>query len=140
MNASRSGFGPLLPLRREAFSLVEVALAMGIFTFALVALLGLLPTAVRSARDSLNAGTALQLADKLSAQLHGGGFSLLKDGTHYFDDRGEELAGPEEAVYQAEVTLGESESANLIRAEIAIFPAGGHSPLREFCYLILNNE
>jgi len=130
--------------RPAAFSLVEVAVAMGIFTFALVSLLALMPTAMQSTRDSLNLATALQLADKLAVRLNQADFnSLVPGGTtklYYFDDLGDELLGPERAIYKANTTVAASESANLVRASISVQPVGGGTAPRIFSYLILNNE
>ncbi len=130
--------------RRAGFSLVEVTMAFGIFTFVLVGLLGLMPTAMRAARESLDVAAALQLADKLAARLNAGDISSLEIGApprfYYFDDLGGEMAGPEDAVYKVGVSLGESESANLVRAAIRVQSAQGGDASRAFCYLLLNNE
>lgn len=134
------------PYSREgvgAFSLCEVVIALGIFAFALIALLGLLPTALQSARDSLDISTAVQLADQLSAKLNQADFSsLAPDGSEklfYFDDTGNELPSREGAVYQASEVLEESESENLVRAEITMRRITSASMSKTFCYLIFNN-
>ena len=46
---------------RMAFSLVEVTLALGIASFAIVLLVALLPVGIRSTRDSLEEGDALNV-------------------------------------------------------------------------------
>jgi type II secretory pathway pseudopilin PulG len=60
---------PLNPLRRSAFSLVEVVLALGLVSFCLLSVVGLLPVGLKSiknARTESAAANALnQLADAL---------------------------------------------------------------------------
>jgi len=139
---------PEIPPSREgcrAFSLVEVVAALGIFVFSLVALLGLLPVALQSARDSLDISTALELAEKLSAKFNGVAFTSLSTipspVIYYYNDIGEEVsASSDAAVYQASVELGASESPQLIRVAISVRLAQGSPAPHEFCYLILNNE
>lgn len=50
-----------------AFSLVEVVLAIGIITFGLIVLLGLLPTGIKSNRDSSEESQAVNLLYALVA-------------------------------------------------------------------------
>lgn len=58
------------------FSLVEVAIAMGIISFALVALLGLLSVGVRAGKDSHD--------DTMAAEISRVAFSEWKSGTNNF--------------------------------------------------------
>ena len=51
--------------RRRAFSLVEVTLALGIVTFGLVGVVGVLPTALASGRQSFDQNRAAAIADTL---------------------------------------------------------------------------
>lgn len=63
--------GLLFPQRRigNAFSLVEVVLALGLFTFALVAILGLFPTGLRSYQTSAQENRALALLEQIAADI-----------------------------------------------------------------------
>ncbi len=132
------------PLSRAAFSLVEVVMALGIFTFALVAILGLLPAAVLSARESLNLAASLQLADQLHARLNAAPSASLKTGeppqTYFFNDLGAELDNTEadKAIYKASVSLEAADSDHLVRVAITIRPATGGAT-RSFSYLIFKN-
>ncbi len=56
------------PRRRRGFSLVEVCLALGIVTFALVALVGLLATGLRTNQESAEDVQAANLAAAAIAQ------------------------------------------------------------------------
>lgn len=76
------------------FSLVEVTMAMGIFIFGLVAILGLFPTALQTSRASLDLFTAAQLSRAVVADLERGEFSALSPSLqdeHFFNDRGKEI-------------------------------------------------
>lgn len=63
-----------LPSRRRrlhAFSLIEVSIAMGIFGFAIVVILGLMGSALKSTRDSEERIAASNLAATLLARYQG---------------------------------------------------------------------
>jgi Tfp pilus assembly protein PilV len=126
----------------RAFSLCEVAIAVGIFVFALTALLGLLPSALTSARHSLDLSTATQLADGLAAEYERTEFSALpgKETWHYFDDLGNELPGADQAVYRAKVAVTPSDSANLKMVKITVFRGTEGGSSRSFCYSIFNHR
>ena len=51
----------------KGFSLVEITLALGIVSFALVGIVGVLPTALTSSRQSLDKSRAVIIADTLFA-------------------------------------------------------------------------
>ena len=90
------------------FSLVEVALAIGVVAFAFVAIFGLLPTGLSISRQAMEASVASQIAQRVINDAQQSDFAeLLKDaagitisGTNqtgrkaerYFDDQGGELA------------------------------------------------
>lgn len=52
---------------RHAFSLVEVVLALGIATFAVVAIAALLPVSLQSSKDSLEESSALNVLSEVVA-------------------------------------------------------------------------
>ena len=58
-----------LRIQRAAFSLVEVALALGVFVFVMVALVGLLPIGARSGRDGRSETLALNVLDAVVSDL-----------------------------------------------------------------------
>ena len=75
-----------LPLRRTrrtarassaAFSLIEVAMAVGIMGFAFVAILGLVPVALTSFRDAKNTGVSSQVSEQIIAQAQVAPFTAL---------------------------------------------------------------
>ena len=73
---------------RRAFSLVEVALALGIAGFVLVGLIGAIPVASSVGRQSIEQTRAVSIAGTVFASLRAGRFgaeSLLDDGSAPFD-------------------------------------------------------
>lgn len=57
------------PARRRAFSLIEIILAIGIISFAVVAILGMFPVAVRAATDSQHETQAALIARSLLEEI-----------------------------------------------------------------------
>lgn len=55
---------------RNAFSLVEVTLALGVISFALIGILAIFPTAMKTAADSALETKSLFLAQQLMAPFH----------------------------------------------------------------------
>ena len=95
-------FPCILRLRRPvtrcpaAFSLVEVTLALGIMSFALVSLIGLLPVGLSTFHDSVDSSTGTQIAQRLLDEAQQTDFDQLiataqKPTVRYFDDQGNEL-------------------------------------------------
>ncbi len=68
---ARNGLGQagLRPGGGKGFSLIEVVLALGLGVFALVAIVGLLPTGISSMRDSLELTEATQIANAIACDL-----------------------------------------------------------------------
>lgn len=125
------------------FSLVEVTMAMGIFIFGLVAILGLFPTALQTSRASLDLFTAAQLSRAVVADLERGEFSALSPSLqdeHFFNDRGKEIPESPDAACRVKVNLESMESVNLLRAKVTVIQKGHASSPRTFSYLLFNND
>ena len=57
--------GPDLPLRRAAFSLVEVVVSLGVIAFAIVAILGVVPAGLSTGRSAQDETRAPQIAQDI---------------------------------------------------------------------------
>ncbi len=57
------------PQETDGFSLVEITLAMGVAAFCLLAILGLLPTALKTQRASVQQTTASEILSEAAADL-----------------------------------------------------------------------
>lgn len=129
--------------RDGAFSLVEVTIALGIFVFALVAILGLFPMAVQTSRASLDLFTVTQIANGLASDLGRKPFSDFQSDQseeRFFDGQAREVPASGEAVYQVRVSMEASESNNLLRTIITVSRGGDVTSARTFSYLLFNNE
>jgi uncharacterized protein (TIGR02598 family) len=58
-------------IRKEGFSLVEVAFAIGIVAFALVAILGLVPVGLRSVQDAIHQSRASEILNLAATAVRG---------------------------------------------------------------------
>lgn len=63
--------------RRDAFSLVEVIMAVGIVAFALVAMLALMGSMLGNARDTATQNDALQMVPSINEYLKKAGFTSV---------------------------------------------------------------
>jgi type II secretory pathway pseudopilin PulG len=60
---------------KNAFSLVEIVIAIGVATFALVTILSLLPVGLRTAQQSRNQSRAAYLAEQIVSDLRSSSFN-----------------------------------------------------------------
>jgi uncharacterized protein (TIGR02598 family) len=74
-----------------AFSLIEVVLAMGIAATALVALFGLLPTGLKTFRNTVNTAVGSQIAERAFNDIQVANWSDVQSANRYFDEQGNEL-------------------------------------------------
>ena len=100
-----------LQSRLSGFSLVEVTIALGVFAFAVLGLMGMLPIALQTHRDAKLDTVLSQIKQRLAAEV------LLTDGANLanlstiekkFDVEGRELASnaPDiDIVYRAKIAL-----------------------------------
>ena len=94
-----------------AFSLIEVTLALGIVSFAFVALLGILPAGLNHFTHSVDASTESQIAQTILTQARQAQFSTLQQDfattdQFNFDEQGNLLTSADKSkkVYFADVT------------------------------------
>jgi uncharacterized protein (TIGR02598 family) len=88
--------------RRAGFSLGEVVLALGIVSFALVAVLGLMPAGLNASRRAIDISVGSQVVQRINEELQQTDFdSLTAPGAlpdRYFDDEGQEVV-PAKSIY-----------------------------------------
>lgn len=83
-------------------------MALGLATFALVSMMGLLTVGFKGARESINMGVVADIAQSIAgeAQLTQWTNLGIYDGTNrYYDDLGNEVKNRSEAVYLVTTTL-----------------------------------
>ena len=88
------------PKMRRGFSLVEVTLALGIITFGLIAVMGLLPTGLRLAKQSADEVAAVSIMTGISVSLEKAG-STANSGNATFTADGMRIPKTADAAYVA---------------------------------------
>lgn len=73
------------------FSLVEVVMAVGVAAFALVALLGLLPSGLKTFKSTMNTAVGSQIAQRVFNDMQIADWKDLTNSIRYFDEQGTEL-------------------------------------------------
>jgi uncharacterized protein (TIGR02598 family) len=127
------------PLRRRerGFSLVEVVIALGIISFAVVALLGLLTVSANSSRFSDEDTVIASIARQVTAELRSTPFATLPTGgaTWYFDHEARRLGAATGAIYRCQITLtadadynSSSGAPNLYQVRLVFSSALGSNP------------
>jgi uncharacterized protein (TIGR02598 family) len=122
-----------LPFRRNAaFSLVEVAVSIGILSFCMVAMLGLLPVALNSSRQSIDRICEIRMLETVRAALLKTPYSHLSGTTEFSFDvdgallpetegDGERLHFRIEAIFQSDTLLPAGQTAaKLVTAHVTI--------------------
>ena len=100
-----------LQSRLSGFSLVEVTIALGIFAFAVLGLMGMLPIALQTHRDAKLDTVLSQIKQRLAAEVlltDGANLANLSENVKIFDVEGRELASnaPDiDIVYRAKIAL-----------------------------------
>jgi len=96
----RAGF------RARAFTLVEVVLALGVASFGLISMLGLLGIGLKNYHDAINTTTEAEITQQIANQLELASYSVIATNTattYYFTQEGvaTNAAG---AIYSASVS------------------------------------
>lgn len=97
--------------RDKAFSLVELALALGIMAFAMAGIVGLIPFGLTSFRQAMNNTVESGIIQSLTNEIFLSEFANLKSmaksegKVYYFDADGDSISNPAEALYTAEISF-----------------------------------
>ena len=98
----------------RGFSLIEVTIAMGVVSFALIALFGLLPTGLSTFRSSIDRSVASQIAQNIISQARQTDFSSLSTfatpagSPRRFTEDGDETTVATKTIYVAKVEVATS--------------------------------
>jgi uncharacterized protein (TIGR02598 family) len=141
-----SGTPAARPLARfpHGFSLIEVTIAMGVVSFALIALFGLLPTGLTTFRSSIDRSVASQIAQNIISQARQTDFSSLSSlatpagSPKKFTEDGDETTDATKTIYVAKVdvetqvtlpaaTAVQNTSMAKIRVRVANSPSGSEA-------------
>lgn len=97
--------------RSDGFTLVEVTMAIGIISFALLTMIGLMPAGLGALRDSTQQSINAQILQQISSGLVVKSFESRTDfsafgGTNlYFDEQAQPLTTSSKARYKAAITV-----------------------------------
>lgn len=80
------------PRRHSAFSLVEVTLALGLISFAVVTILALIPSGLAVLRSSMDQSLEAQIVKGIGARSILSSFDNVAVKDLYFDEEGQETA------------------------------------------------
>lgn len=88
---------------KAAFSLIEVTIAMGVAVFAIVGVIGLIPSGLTTLRASVDASAMSRIMRTLASDVRQGtNFSGNVSATNYFDDSGLRTTAAQ-SIYSAEL-------------------------------------
>ena len=106
---NRKGFRKAL-----AFTLVECVMAIGIVSFAMVSILGLIPVGLGTFRDAMNLTVQTTILQSVSGELLRMDYSEVKATNFYFDQEGVRVGSSSsgERLYTAEVLAPQGLDAN----------------------------
>jgi uncharacterized protein (TIGR02598 family) len=94
------------PGREGGFSLVEVALALGVMGFALTAIVGMIPVGLQKARLSMEATTGSHIIRQVIGGLSQSDFSTISSIDLSFDDQGMQVdSSAARKIYDCRVTV-----------------------------------
>jgi uncharacterized protein (TIGR02598 family) len=91
-------------LRAFGFSLVEVAIALGVVAFSLTTVLALLPSVLKSMRESIDQTLESQIGQQIASDVLQTPFRDVGAMTKYYDSEGFPVAAAGEAVFTARIT------------------------------------
>ena len=96
------------------FSLVEVVMAVGVAAFALVALLGLLPSGLKTFKSTMNTAVGSQIAQRVFNDMQIADWKDLTNSIRYFDEQGTELTNSNtvNCIYWVQVNTTNSSGTN----------------------------
>lgn len=103
-----------LRLNASGFSLVEVTVAIGIVSFSVIGISGLLLTGGKTFHQALDISVSTQITDRIMNEAQQTDFQDLINSTNpptrFFDDQGNELSSAVGAIYQARTLITPSTS------------------------------
>jgi uncharacterized protein (TIGR02598 family) len=138
-------FLPQLPGNRHAFSLVEVVMALGLISFVLIGLLGLMSAGLGGIRSASDESSSVMIAKKLVAEIGQNSFDHILTSTfsdRWFDAEGQEVPATDPlVVYRAtantELNTGSPET--LAKIVVSVQHHAGVEPPRIWVSYVAKN-
>ena len=143
-------------LNQRGFSLVEVTMALGIISFGMVSVLGLIPVGLNTMRQAMDATVEEQIVRKISGEVLLTPYSQISSKIisqpFYFDDQGTALKTSGKARFRATVADGTTaypgstatppdkpitDSMRMLRVQVDVTPNGGGASISVSNFRIL---
>ena len=133
--------------RRHGFTLVEVTIAIGIASFSLLSILGLMAVGMNTMRDAIHTSIQATITQEMIASLRQTDFSTVTsaDWQRFYDDRGILTEDQALSVYETRVNfhpvpfLGGSNNPNVQKARVEIIKNGDTNGAYVFTTFLSNN-
>lgn len=109
---------PPHPRFSRAFSLVELAIAVGLASFALIALLGLMTVGFQAGGSAKVETVISAMAPCVISKLQGQPYGALANGTFYFDAQGNEVPSQAEAAYRCITSVSPVTSVSGVQSNL----------------------
>jgi len=140
---NKNGRTPL-KWRSTGFSLVEVSLALGIMAFALIALLALVPEALKTTRKAIQTSVSANVMQQVMSEVQLAEFKELEEIeqqtgkiSYYFDADGYRVNSQDDSIYEAKIVLATRDE----RIKNPLFPGASpdHKYLNRLTVFIAHN-
>lgn len=90
---------------KQGFSLIEVVLALGVVSFAMVSLLALIPVGLASFKKAMSLTVEAQIVQRMSSEIGLRQYSQLASSTNFFDVQGTPTTSATDRVYTAALSF-----------------------------------
>jgi len=124
----------------QAFSLVEAVIAIGIVSFAMLGVMGLIPVGLSTFRDAMSTTTRSEILSVITSEVLRTDASNLSATNYYFDERGIPVDSPgdQRRVFTASVAAPTDLSAAAAAQRVVIRISSRNQPsLTNTCSVIL---
>ena len=151
---ARGGESPIRSMKKsaQAFSLIETALAIGVVSFALLAIVGVMPVGISVYQDAQNSSVETEIAGGVDNELQNAPYSTfsqtLAEYPRYYDVDGNDIttSGSTGSIYAVTLTSGTfliSGSSPLVSgttqlSQIVQINVSWHSKTNVFSALVVN--
>lgn len=133
--------------RKQAFTLIEVTLAMGVASFAILSMLGVMVVGLNTLRDAIDTTVQAQISQQVVGALKQANFSTLSGGSWQwmFDDRGVVVKNDAAKLYSASAQVtnatlsGGTENVNLVKVVVTISNIAEPGSPYTFTTFVANN-
>ncbi len=133
--------------RVRAFTLIEVTIALGVASFAILSMLGVMMVGMSTLRGAVDTTVQAQISQQVVGALKQANFSTLSGGTWQwmFDDRGVVVTSDAAKLYSASAQVtkatlsGGTENSNLMKVIVTISNVAEPGAPYVFTTFVANN-